>query len=60
MVTQRTLMNNVLYGETMANLRNRIDIRLASNKKDYLNLTSKPSFILQKMFANDSIAIRKI
>lgn len=31
-----TLMNNVEYGETMGNLKNRIDIKLVSNKTDYL------------------------
>ena len=29
-------MNNAAYGETMKNLRSRIDIKLLSNKKDYL------------------------
>ena len=30
------LMNNVVYVEIMENLRNRIDVKLVSNKKDYL------------------------
>ena len=30
------LMYSDVYGKTMENLRNRIDIRLVSNKKDYL------------------------
>ena len=36
-------MNNALYSEAMKNVRTRIDIRLVSNKKDYLKWTSKPS-----------------
>ena len=31
------LMNNAVYGKTTENLKNMIDIRLLSNKKDYLN-----------------------
>ena len=32
----RKSINNTVYGKTMENLRDRIDVRLASNKKDYL------------------------
>ena len=51
------LMNNVLYGKTMEKLRNRIYIRLVSNKNDYLKWTSKPNYISQKIIDNDLIAI---
>ena len=30
------LMDNAAYGKRMENLRNRIDVKLVSNKKDYL------------------------
>ena len=43
----------------MESLRNRFDVKLASNKKDYLIWTSKPSYMLPKMFDNDLVAISK-
>ena len=33
------LMNNAAYGEAMKNLRNKLDLRFLSNKKDYLKQT---------------------
>ena len=52
-------MNNAVYGKAMENLRNIIDVKLASNKKDYLKWTSKPSYMSDKIFDNDLVAIRK-
>ena len=54
------LMNNAVYCKTMENLKTEIDVELVSNKKDYLNRTSTPSYISQKIFDNDLVAIRKI
>ena len=53
------LINNAIYTKTMENLRNRIDVKLLKNKKDYLKCTSKPSYISHKIFDNNLVAIRK-
>ena len=52
-------MNNAVYRKTVNNLRNRIDVKLVSNKKDYLKLTSKPSNMLHKIFEIELVALRK-
>ena len=53
------LMNNAVYRKTMANLRNRIDVKLVSNRKDYLKWTSKPSFMSNKITHNDLVTMGK-
>ena len=40
-------------------VRNRIYIKLVSNKNDYLKWTSKPSYMPHKIFDNDLVTIRK-
>ena len=45
--------------KTMENSRNRINIKLVSNKKDYLKWTFKTSYMSHKIFGNDLVAIRK-
>ena len=43
----------------MENLRNRTDIKLVNNKKDYLKCTSKPSYMWHKIYDNNLVAIWK-
>ena len=43
----------------MENLRNRINVKLANNEKDYLKCTSKSSYISYNLFDNNSVAMRK-
>ena len=43
----------------MANLRNRNNVRLVNNEKDYLKCTSKPNYMLHKMSDQDLVTIRK-
>ena len=52
-------MSNVSYGKVMNNLRNRIDVRLVSNKKVYSKWTSKPSYMSHKIFGNVLLAIAR-
>ena len=52
-------MNNAVYVKTMENLRNGINVKLVSNKKDYLKQTSKPSYMSHKIFDNDLVVTRK-
>ena len=53
------LMNNAVYGKTMENLRNRIDVRLVNNEKDHLKCTPKPRYMSHKIFDNNLVAIQK-
>ena len=53
------LTNNTVYSKMMENLRNRIDVKLVKNKKDYLKCTSKPSYMSYKIFDNNLVATRK-
>ena len=52
-------MNNAVYGKTMEKKQNqnRIDLKLVSNKKDYLKWTLQPSYMSYKIFDNDLVAI---
>ena len=52
------LRNNAVYGKTMENSRNKIDVRLANNEK-HLNWTSKPKHMSHKVLENDLVAIYK-
>ena len=44
------LMNNIVYGKAMENLKKRVKIRLVNNTKDYKKYVSKPNFVSQKIF----------
>ena len=44
----------------MENLKNRVDVRLVTNEKDYLKWSSKPSFVTQNMFDSNLAASHKI
>ena len=54
------LMNNSVFGKTMENLRKRVDIRLVTEEKKLLKLTSKLTFVSCKIFNENLVAIHKI
>ena len=53
-------MNNSVFGKTMENLRKRVDIRLVTNEKKLLKLTSKPTYVSSKLFKENLVAVHKI
>ena len=54
------LMNNSVFGKTMENIRKREDIKLVTNEKQLLKMTSKPTFINSKIFNENLVAVHKI
>ena len=54
------LIINSVYGKTMKNLRERINVRLVNNVKDFLEYTSRPAFVTHKLFDKDFPAIHEI
>lgn len=44
----------------MKNLRNRVNIRLVTNAKDYQKLVSTPIFVSQKIFDKNLVTAHKI
>ena len=44
----------------MENLRKRVDVRLVTNEKKLLKLTSKPTYVSSKLFTENLVAVHKI
>ena len=54
------LMNNSVFGKTMENIRKRVDVRLVTDIKKLLKLTSKPTYVSSKIFNENLVAVHKI
>ena len=48
-----------MYSKSMGKLRKKIDVKLVSNKKDYLKWISKPSYMSQKICGNNVVTRRE-
>ena len=51
------LMNNSVFGKTMENIRNRVDIKLVTNEKAAKKLISKPNFYHRTIFTENLIVV---
>ena len=51
------LMNNAVFGKTMENIRNRVDVKLVNNKKQAEKLSAKPNYKHCNIFSEDLVAI---
>ena len=51
------LMNNSVFGKTMENIRNRVDIRLRTGDKSAEKLVSKPNYERTTIFTEDLLAV---
>ena len=52
-------MNNAVFGQTLENLRKRINLKLTSNEDIYTKHASRANFISGKMFIENLFAINR-
>ena len=51
------LMNNSVFGKTMENVRNRVNVKLVTNEKTLGKLAKKPNFKSANIFSENLIAV---
>ena len=51
------LINNLVFGKTMENIRNRVDIKLVNDKEQAEKLSAKPYFDHCSIFSEELVAI---
>ena len=54
------LMNNSVFGKTMENLRKRVDVKLVTDEKKLVKLTSKSTFLTCKIFNEKLVPVHNI
>ena len=51
------LMNNSVFGKTMENIRNRVDVKLVNTEEKLRKLVSKPNYETQKRFNENLVSV---
>ena len=51
------LMNNLVFGKTMENIRNRVNVKLVNNREKARKLIAKPNFRHCKIFSENLISV---
>ena len=51
------LMNNSVFGKTIENIRNRVNVKLVNNGEDFKKLTSKPNYDRSIIFNENLVSV---
>ena len=51
------LMNNSVFGKTMENIRNRVNVKLVNTGEQFKKLTAKPNFDSRKIFNENLVSV---
>ena len=54
------LINNLVFGKTMENLRKRVNVKLITDEKKLIKYSSKPTIISSKIFNENLVAVHSI
>ena len=53
-------MNNSVFGNTLENIRKRVDVKLVTSEEKITKLASKPTYVSSKIFNENLVAVHKI
>ena len=51
------LMNNSVFGKTMENIRNRVNVKLVNSEEKFKKLVAKPNFLSRKIFNENLVSV---
>ena len=54
------LMNNLVFGKTMENIRKRVDVCLVTREDKHLKLRIKATLVTSKIFDENLVAVHKV